>query len=130
LFELDSIPRDIPGNYTYTVNFASGKEYEIEFDMSVDREEPDTPLEEVEKGSKEYYDWQEFLRYREAISRQKEQIEAYADYLNRIAKYISDTCVEDDVGAITRDDWDKIYHAALNPMVTMEEISAALRNSF
>jgi len=130
LFELDSVPRNIPDNYTYTVNFASGRDYKVEFDMSVEREKPDMPLDDVKKGTKEYYDWQEFLRYREAIAHQKKQVEAYADYLDRVAKYIAETCLEDGVDVVTRDDWDKVYHAALNPLVTMEEISAALRDSF
>lgn len=130
LFELDDIPRDIPGQYTYTVNFLSGRDYEAPFDMSVVREKPDVPLEEVEKGSKEYYDWQEYLRYQEGLLHQQKQIQAYANYCNRVAEYIRERCIDEDVEIVSPDDWDKIYQAALNPLVTMEEISAVLRDSF
>jgi hypothetical protein len=131
LFELDSVDKNIPGPYTYTLKLGSDKEFEIPFDFSVERIKPETPLEEVEEGTQLYYEWQEYLRYQEALNHSSKQLEAYAEYCERVFGYICENCIRDvEIGELTDEDWAEIYHLTLNPLVSIEEITAAMRNSF
>jgi len=144
LFELDeNVPRNIPGPYTVTILFADGSVYKQPY--SLDRQPPIKPLlpqEEAQAGTPEYYAWQDYLRYQEAVLHLHEQYEAYADYCERVAAYIRQSCLEFRQvsasstqpelveGQILVEDWDKIYQAALCPQVSMEDIAAAMRLYF
>lgn len=132
LFELDYIERDIPGPYTVTVLFATGEVYEQEFDMSRERPQPDIPLEEAGEHTSAWYAWREYLRYQEATLHYKLQREAYAAYLERIASYILKNCVEagDRARITTGEDYQAVYHAALCPQVSFDDIRGATRNVY
>lgn len=134
LFEIDDIPKDIPGPYTYTVHLLGGDDYEMVYDIeaALERppEKPPTPLEEAVAGEPEYYDWQNWLRHQEALAHQAKVYEAYADYCERVAVYVRKNCLSDDVQIETVADWEVIYNAALCPQVTIEDIKIAMSQNF
>lgn len=156
LFEIDDIPKDIPGPYTYTVHLLGGDDYEMTYDIEAAIETPPDkpflPLEEAVAGEPEYYDWQNWLRHQEAISHQAKVYEGYAEYCERVADYIRSNCLliqTVDMGTgygerigenyfeaykdgfiESSDDWKLIYNAALCPQVTMEDIQGAMSHTF
>jgi hypothetical protein len=131
LFEIDSVEKNIMGPYTYTLKLGQGKEYEVPFDLSEKREEPKTPLNKVKEGTQVYYEWQEYLRYKEALAHHNKQLESYAAYCEKVFDYIKDTCLKvDDYKVLTDEDWEVIYKMVLNPFVSIEEITAAMRDNF
>lgn len=132
MFELDDVPRDIPGPYTVTILFANGEVYEQALDLTVPRQRPTKPLEFCTEQDIEYYDWQDYLSWQQGLLHLQKQHEAYCNYLERIAAYIRQNCILTDIdhNLITSDDWPHIYQSALCPQVTMEDIAAAMRNSF
>lgn len=132
IFELDeAVPKDIPGPYTVTILFQDGEIYEQPFDTSVERVKPDTPFEQCEEKTSDWYNWQEYFRYQEYGIHAQKQYEAYSDYCERVQVYIRQHCLDDaDTTQITAGDWQAIYHAALCPQVTMEDIAAAMRQHF
>jgi hypothetical protein len=131
LFEIDKVEKDIPGPYTYTLEVLNGKSYEVPFDLSVPRVKPEIPLEEVEKNSKEFYNWQEYLRYQEALEHQKKQLEAYASYCERVRDYLIQNCLKiEDLDKLSDEDWTEIYRLSLNPFVSIEEVASAMKHNF
>jgi hypothetical protein len=134
LFEIDDIPKGIPGPYTYTVHLLGGDDYEMAYDieaaLETPPEKPPIPLEEAIAGEPEYYQWQDWLRHREALAHQAKVYEAYAEYCERVAQYIRANCTSEGVVIDTPDDWTLIYNAALCPQVSMEDIQAAMTHTF
>jgi hypothetical protein len=132
LFELDeAVPKDIPGPYTVDILFQNGEIYSQPFDTSIERVKPDIPFEQCEEKSTDWYNWQEYFRYQEAGLHAQKQYEAYCDYCERVQGYIRQNCLDDiDTTQITPEDWQAIYQAALCPLVSMEDIAAAMRQHF
>lgn len=131
LFELDLVEKNIPGPYTYTLQVLSGKSYEVPFDYSTVRIKPQTPLEEVKENTQEFYAWQEYLRYQEALTHHNKQMEAYGNYCERVKDFIISHCLKDIlIENITVEDWDEIYRLVLNPFISIEEVSAVMRDTF
>lgn len=134
LFEIDDIPKDIPGPYSYTVHLLGGDDYEMPYDiesaMETPPEEPSIPLEEAIAGEPEYYDWQNWLRHQEALAHQAKIYEAYALYCERVAQYIRENCLEEGLVIDNPDDWALVYNAALCPQVTQADIQAAMSQTF
>ncbi|MEE8389785.1 MAG: hypothetical protein V3S14_03180 [Anaerolineae bacterium] len=134
LFEIDDIPKDIPGPYTYTVHLLGGDDYEMTYDieaaLETPPEKPSIPLEEAIAGEPEYYGWQNWLRHQEALEHQTKVYEAYAEYCERVAVYVRENCLDEGLGIETPEDWDLIYNAALCPQVTMEDIQGAMTHTF
>lgn len=134
LFEIDDIPRVIPGPYTYTVHLLGGDDYEMIYDieaaLQTPPERPSITLEEAVAGEPEYYQWQDWLRYQEALTHQTKAYEGYADYCERVAVYVRANCLPDDVQIETVEDWETIYNAALCPQVTIEDIKTAMSHNF
>jgi len=118
LFELEyNVPRSqIPGHYRVTILFASGQIYEQVFDITTVRPKPDKPLEECEEKTREWYQWQEHLRWQNGIAHYQDQAEALSAYFRQIEQYILEHCVaEDDRSLIeTWQDWDAV-HTAVTP---------------
>lgn len=134
LFEIDDIPKDIPGPYTYTVHLLGGDDYEMTYDieaaLETPPEKPSIPLEEAVAGEPEYYDWRNWLRHQEALAHQATVYEAYAEYCERVAVHVRENCLVGDVVIDNPADWDLIYNAALCPQVTQADIQAAMSQTF
>lgn len=132
MFEIDDIPKDIPGPYTVSILFDSGEVYEQPLDLTTPRRKPDKPFEDCEEKSSDWHDWREYYSWQEGLLHAQKQWEAYCDYCERVAVYIRQNCIltEIDHDEIMVDDWPRIYRAALCPMVTMEDIAAAMRQNF
>lgn len=104
--------------------------YDIETVLEKPPAKPSTPLEEAVAGEPEYYDWQEWLRFQEALAHQSKIFEAYADYCDRVATYVRENCLPDGVTIEIASDWEAVYSAALCPQVTIEDIKGAMSNNF
>jgi hypothetical protein len=131
---MDDVPKDIPGPYTYTVHLMGGDDYEMIYDIEAALENPPTkpamPLEEAVAGEPEYYDWQEWLRFQEALAHQAKVYEGYAEYCERVALYVRENCLSGDVQIETVSDWEVIYNAALCPQVSIEDVTGAMSQTF
>lgn len=104
--------------------------YDIEAALENPPEKPDIPLEEAVAGEPEYYQWREWLRFQEAVAHQAKMYEGYAEYCERVAVYVRENCLPDDVSIETVPDWKAIYNAALCPQVTLADIKAAMIHNF
>jgi hypothetical protein len=130
LFEIDEVPKEIPGPFTYTVHLLGGGEHKIvyDFDDAIKNPpaKPSIRLEEAIEGSPEYYQWQDWLRYQEALAHQSKMYEAYARYCELVKDYIISTCLDDDLEIETAADYEIIYNAALCPQVSLDDIKQAI----
>lgn len=127
--------------------------YDIEEVLQSPPEKPSIPLEDALGGEPEYYQWQEWLRFQEALTHQAKVYEGYAEYCERVSDYIRANCLfiqtidlgngygekigENYSEAIkyglvneTADDWELIYNTALCPQVTIEDIKASMAQNF
>lgn len=107
--------------------------YDIEAALQTPPEKPSIPLEEAVAGEPEYYQWQDWLRYQEALTHQTKMYEGYADYCERVKDYIRKNCIAnptDETIIMTPDDWEAISNAALCPQVTIDDIKIAMSQNF
>lgn len=104
--------------------------YDIEAVLADPPKKPARPVEEAVAGEPEYYDWQEWLRFQEALAHQTKMYEGYAEYCERVAVYVRENCLPDGVAIETVEDWELIYSAALCPQVTIDDIKMAMAHNF
>jgi hypothetical protein len=104
--------------------------YDIEAALETPPEKPSIPIEEAVAGEPEYYQWQDWLRFQQALTHQAKMFESYAEYCERVAVYVRENCLPDDVQIETVADWELIYNAALCPQVTIEDIQQAMSHNF
>lgn len=135
LYELNGKGREILGPYRYSLLLATGQIVEDEYDLRAldyTPQAPDKPVGEVENGSIDWYDLQEYETYLAALAHEKLRIESYHGYVQDVIDYILANCVgeADRARIVTADDWDKIYQAALVPELTLEDITRCLGDVF
>lgn len=135
LFELNGKGREVPGPYKYSLLLATGQIIEDEYDLRAldyTPRPPDKPAEEIKPNSLDWYDLQEYETYLAALAHEKVRIESYHGYVQDVIDYILAHCLsaDDTTRIVTPGDWDAVYQAALVPQLTMEVISATLRDSF
>lgn len=134
LFELNG-KGEILGPYRYSLLLATGQVVEDEYDLrALDYvpKPPDKPVEEIQQGSLDWYELQEYETYLCALAHEKKRIESYHTYVNETVNYILANCVaSDDLGRIVMpEDWDRVYQAALVPQLTMEGLRQCLADTF
>lgn len=135
LFELDGVGRDVPGPYRYSVLMATGQVLEAEYDLRTLTEipkPPDKPANEIEPGSWEYIQLQEYETYVAALVHERDRVTAYEGWAGDIAGYILEHCLseEDRRRVVEPADWRKVQEAALVPQLTQEVIERTLRDTF
>ncbi len=135
LFELDGVGREVLGVFKYSLLLATGIITEDEYDLralTYTPTKPDKPANEIEQGSPEWFQLQDYDTYLAALSWEKERIESYEGHINDVTTYILEHCLSpDDRNRIVEpEDWDAIQTAALVPQLTMEGVAACLRNTF
>lgn len=135
LFELDGIRLDTIGPFTFQDTTLTGDTFDIEYDGSqwvIPPEKPDKPINEIEEGSEEWYQYREAQLYEGWVNHEKRRVEDVVSYCHRVAAYILDNAIsQDDRRRIyTESDWEAIHFAALTPQVTQEDIAAVLRDTF
>jgi hypothetical protein len=131
LFELDAIGPDIPGPYRYSILTYSGQVYEAEYPL------PDKPpgkpeIENPEPGSVEWKQIQEYETYLCALAHEETRARAVEEWLNNVAAYVLAHCLSPDDRArlVEPGDYQAVYAAALVPKLRLEDIEAALRQTF
>lgn len=135
LFELDNKGREVLGIYRYSLLLATGQIVEDEYDLrALDYTPtlPDKPINEIIPNSPEWYQLQEFETYRAALAHEKLRIESYEGYVEDIKDYILENCIskEDKNRLAEKEDWQKVYLAALVPQLTEEGLAQCLRDTF
>lgn len=132
IFELDlEVLRPRPKPYIITIEGYGGSFQQV-FNLSVSREEPSTPQELCEENTLEWYDWREYLRYKEGVLHYKKILELMLEYYEKVAQYILETCVPEDQHnlIITENDWNGVYCAALCPEVELEDLKYVTHHIF
>lgn len=135
LFELDGKGREVLGVYRYSLLLATGQIVDDEYDLRAldyTPTPPDKPANEIAPNSPEWFQLQDYETYRAALAHEKLRIESYEGYVEDIANYILENCVapEDRNRLIEKEDWQKVYHAALVPQLTEEGLAQCLRDTF
>jgi hypothetical protein len=135
LFELDNVGREVLGVYRYSLLLATGQIVEDSYDiraLTYTPTAPDKPANEIEQGSAEWFQLQEFDTYTAALAHEKLRIESYEGYASDVATYITNNCLSpDDRNRIVEpEDWDLIYIAATVPQLTMEGVANTLKYTF
>lgn len=135
LFELDGKCREIPGPYRYSLLLATGQVVEDEFDIRAFDEPPrppNMPIEDIKPGTWEWDQLQQAETYRAALAYEKVRLEAYEGYINDIAAYILQNCLDesDRRRIVEPDDWRKIQEAALVPQLTEAALTETLARTF
>jgi hypothetical protein len=135
LFELDGVGRQVEGPYRYSLLLATGQVVEDTYDiraLTYTPTKPDKPASEIEQGSPEWFQLQDFDTYTAALAREKLRIESYEGYVGDIAAYILHNCLstEDRNRIVGPEDWDAVYTAALVPHLTESGVAATLRDTF
>lgn len=135
LFELDGRGREVVGPYRYSLLLATGQITEDEYDIrALDEipQPPDKPLKEIEQGSDEHFQLQEYDTYLAALAHEKTRIESYHGYAADITTYILTNCLDeaDRQRVVTEDDWHVVYQASLVPELTMEVLAQTLGSVF
>lgn len=135
LFELDGVGREVLGPYRYSLLLATGQIVEDEYDirtLTYTPTKPDIPANEIEQGSPEWYQLQDFDTYTAALAHEKLRIESYEGYVNDVARYILHNCLasEDRNRIVEPEDWDTVYTAALVPHLTESGVAETLKSTF
>jgi hypothetical protein len=134
LFELDTVGPDIPGPYRYSILTYSGQVFEAEYHM------PDAPpekpiLSEAEgpaQGTPEWKAQQEYDTWLCAVAHEDTRTRAIEEWLNNCAAYIVQNCLEpaDRERLVEPEDYQAVYHAALVPKLTRDDVARALSQTF
>lgn len=135
LFELDSVGREVLGVYKYTLLLATGQIVEDEYDiraLTYTPTAPDKPANEIEQGSPEWYQLQDFDTYTAALAHEKLRVESYEGYVGDVAAYILANCLsaDDRNRVVEPDDWDTVYTAAIVPQLTESGVASTLKDTF
>lgn len=134
LFELDEAGGELLPPFRYQILLASGIIVEDEYDLARLTEIPYPPDEK--KFTKDSLEWQqqqrEYDTYTAALAHEKKRYESYEDYINLIAKYVIDNCLnsDDKIRLITPGDFQTVYAIALVPQLDAEGLARCLRQTF
>lgn len=135
IFELDDIKADIVGPYLYQIETVDGRTYLAEYEGSRWEEPPkppDKPEAEIEKGSDEWYDLVEHLRYTAWLAHEEVRKASMHNYHRQLARYVLENCIsQDDRTRIVKpEDWAVVHKAAVVPELTLEALAETLRATF
>jgi len=129
LFELDAVGPAIPGPYRYQILTYTGQVYEAEYPLT--DEPPEKPDEDKpEPGSIAWRELQDYETYLCALAHEETRAQAVEDWLNNCAEYILDHCVEDATRLVEPEDYETVYAAACVPKLRMDDIEAALAQTY
>lgn len=135
LFELDGCGREVLGPYRYSLLLATGQIVEDTYDLralTYTPTAPDKPANEIEQGSPEWFQLQDFDTYTAALAHEKLRIESYEGFVGDVAQYILTHCLGvDDINRVVEPgDWDTIYTAAIVPQLTESGVASTLKDTF
>jgi hypothetical protein len=130
LFELDAIGPDIPGPYRYSILTYSGQVYEAEYPLP--EKPPEKPEGEPPPGTVEWKQQQEYDTYLCALAHEETRAQVVEEWLNNVATYILEHCLspDDRLRLVDPEDYQAVYAAAPVPKLRLEDIEAALRQTF
>ena len=131
LFELDPIGPDIPGPYRYSILTYTGQVFEAEYQPG--QAPPIKPDEaEPEPGSPAWHQLREWDTYQAYLAHETTRSQAIEQWLNNCAGHILTNCLDEAtrLRLVEPQDWQAVYTAAMVPRLTMEDIGAALRQTF
>jgi len=129
LFELDAVGPALPGPYRYQLLTYTGQVYEAEYPLPDEPpEKPEDP--EPEQGSIEWRNLQDYETYLCALAHEEARVQAVEDWLDNCAAYILEHCIEDPRRLVEPEDYEAVYAAATVPKLRMDDIEAALAQTY
>lgn len=140
IFDLDNVPKDFLGPFTYQMKLLGGDVKEAEYDISRYEETgteppemPDVPESEIVEESNEWYQMRDAQRYQAAELhgiRRLERVAAYAD--NAVAYILREGVVNqaDIKRIVTEEDWELVYVSILIPQLSKKILADALSFTF
>ena len=135
LFELDdhAIGLNPLGVFMEEVSTVGGKVIRRQYvPPDVPPFEPLIPRENVNRGSTEWNDWEEFDLYAAFIDHRKTDAAIISLYLVEIKNHILAHCMEqeDQHRLVEPEDWQSVQMIALSAQLTEEDLAAALAVTF
>lgn len=130
----DQVPYLDPGPYIHTYvidDYPQPVAYTLDDYEEIPRR-PDRPFSEATEGDGLYERWLQFRLYRAVLTHERNRIDTRETYHVDCAHYIMRTCLspEDRERIVTPDDYIVLYHLALCPEITEEDIMAILASTF
>lgn len=130
----DQVSYPDPGLYIH-IYMVDGHPQEVAYglqDYAEIPERPKTPRAEAQPDSYEAALWEQYSLYRAVLTHEQKRTEIREKYLVDCARYILANCLDpsDRDRIVTPEDFDIIYHLALCPEITEEDIIACLANTF
>lgn len=140
VFGLDGVGPELPGPFRYSYEIGVGGPHAQTVDDSYDTssrtkppKHPGIPKNEIEPESPEWWDLLEFETYKAAIAYEViARLPSIILHVRTVSAFVVETCLDpDDVDRIqTKDDWTKIYRAAVVPQVTREILAQIFKEHF
>ena len=117
-------PKD-PGDFSHKIKTLLGETFNQTYDLKSKLDKP--PVEPL-PNSDDTWAMTEWERFQAAIWHNQNRFELAEERAENEAAYILDSCLspEDRQRVITIDDYDAVYHAAMTPEITREDISEVL----
>ena len=135
LYELDAVPFNDHGSFTYTYELSGGKTKEAFYDISQWPEPPRAPAvpeDACDPNSMEASLWKVYNLYQSALLHRIRQVASAETYAHSVAKYVLAHCLEDVDRAliVAPADYEAVYGAAICPEVGLSDIEQALSQTF
>lgn len=140
VFGLDGVGPDLPGPFRYSYEIGVGGPHAQTVDDSYDTssrskppKHPGIPKNEIEPESPEWWDLLEFETYKAAIAYEViVRLPSIIEHVRDVSAYIVKYCLDPkDVDRVqTKDDYKKIYRAAVVPQVSKELLAQIFREHF
>ena len=129
LYALRDIGPKDPGEFSYKVKTLLGEIFTQPYDLKTRLEKPPT---EPPPDSDDTWAMTEWERFQAAIAHNQHRFETAEQRAENEAVFILYTCLnpEDRARVVTVEDYDAVYHAAMCPEVSREDISTVLRNFY
>lgn len=136
VFSLDGVGPELPGPFHYKHELSDGQVVESPYDpsaRSIPPEHPGVPENEIVERSPTWWQLLEYETHKAALAYEVSvRLPGTIQYLREVSAYIANTCLSDeDRDRIqTREDWYKVYHAAVVPQITQTLLADAFKNHF
>lgn len=136
LYALDGVGPPLPSAFTYRFTDVNGREITAIFDIYAFSSPPSRPssnFSEVERGSRQWWDWNTYTTYQQALLHEAKSLEQTAAYIKEVSAYIIREALvnpKDKERIVTALDNELVVQAAIVPQLNAQIIAQVLKHTF